>query len=506
MLNWMIYGMVYLGALLMVYNIYGFISYARYVRGLESWREKNAILYVPTVLLIFFLLGYVAVGVFGDPDLIVAGILFGGSIFVFIIYKLLSRITRRVVESERIEARLLAVEESNQTKNRFLAGISHEIRTPMNVIIGLGGIALKNPDLSDETRGQLEKIEQSGQHLMGIINSILDMNRIESGQLSMDSRPFRPSEVAGRVCAVAQALCDDKSLDFDAQIDGSISVCCLGDREMLAQVLMQLLDNAAKFTNSPGRVTFRAGAEPCNGGYTLRFTVSDTGIGMSEEFLQKGFGRFVREDASSTSNHGGVGIGLVIAKEKLSLMGGDWTVESKKGEGTTFTVTVPAKAVPEAARAEEPAAAAPAQQEAGDDSLEGRRILIVEDIPENAEIAADLLELEGAESEWAGNGKIGLEMFAASEPGYYDAILMDLRMPIMDGPESARRIRALDRPDAKTIPIIALTANAFDSDVKLALESGMDAHLSKPADSDLLYETLKKAIFRKEISTSDIAQ
>jgi CheY-like chemotaxis protein len=198
------------------------------------------------------------------------------------------------------------------------------------------------------------------------------------------------------------------------------------------------------------------------------------------------FDTFAQEDASSTKRHGGSGLGLAVAKQIIDLSGGTISVNSKKNVGSVFTVTLPLEpAAPEKTPDAPDSAGVP---------LAGRRVLIVEDIAENAEILADLLELEGVETEHAENGQIGLEMFSASPPGYYDAIMMDMRMPVMDGLEATRRIRALERADAKRIPIIAVTANAFESDIKASLDAGMNVHLAKPADSDMLYGTLRRQL------------
>ena len=240
-----------------------------------------------------------------------------------------------------------------------------------------------------------------------------------------------------------------------------------------------------KYTDAPGTITLSVGADgEQNGLRTLRFAVSDTGIGIDSAFLPKIFDVFAQEDESSTTRFGGTGVSLAVTKNIVELMGGTITVESEKNVGSTFTVTLHLCPAPAEAPAEAPE----------DGSLSGRHILVVEDLDENAEIVQDLLELEGAESERAENGQIALEMFERSAPGTYDAILMDLRMPVMDGLEATRRIRALPRADAKTIPIIALTANAFESDVRASMDAGMDAHLAKPTDTDCLYSTLKRLI------------
>ena len=485
MIRYLIYGMIYFGAALMIVNIYGFIQFARFVRGKTGWSDK--VLYIPIVLLILFFIGYVSIALFGHPDLIVAGILFGGSIFVFIIYRLLGSITRKVMENERLKSELRATEESNRAKTSFLSSISHEMRTPMNVILGLDNLALRNENLQDETRQQLEKIGLSAQHLMGLINNILDLNRIETGRLTIKNLEFSLKEAMLQVDAIISTLCEKKGLDYECVIPDEAAARYIGDETELTEVLISVLDNAVKYTEAPGSVRFELEILPEDSSrHMCRFTISDTGVGIDPEFLPKIFDAFSQEDSSSTNQFGGSGLSLAVTKKAVELLGGTITAESTKGKGTVFVISVPLLYVGEEKIVRE--------DEGGIETLEGRRILIVEDIPENAEIVADLLELEGVETEHAENGLIGVKMMEQSEPGYYDAILMDLRMPVMDGIEAAGKIRALSRPDAGTIPIIALTANAFESDVKASLNAGMNSHLAKPADAELLYDTLKQLI------------
>ena len=490
MLNYAIYIMIYLGALLMVFNIYGFIRFARFVKGLKMWGGRNAVLYVPIVLLVLFLVGYLMVGFFGSPSLTVAAILFGGSIFVFVMYWLLSGVTQRILSGEKLEAKLMAAEESDRAKTEFLANVSHEMRTPMNVILGLADLELKSPDLGDRTRQRLEKIGKSGKHLLGLINNVLDMNRMENGTMTLMPNEFCLEDSLGQVSAIIQTLCEEKGLEYTCgKIPPSAQGRYSADELQLKSVLISILENAVKYTDAGGSVGVQV---DCIGQQdhvrTLCFKVSDTGVGISEEFLPRIFDTFAKEDASFTDKYGGGGLSLARAKSVIELMGGTIGAESTKGKGSVFTVTVPMTVVSETCCCETPGLP---EEEV---SLAGRRVLIVEDVPENAEIVQDLLELEDVETEHAENGKVGLDMFAASPPGFYDAVLMDLRMPVMDGLESTRRIRALERPDAKTVPIIALTANAFAGDIQNALNSGMNEHLAKPADAELLYSTLRRHI------------
>lgn len=344
-----------------------------------------------------------------------------------------------------------------------------------------------------------------------MIDSALDLQRMENGEMMMGHEAFSFREALERVSAMTAPCCREKGLQYQA----SFAVCAardyIGDAIQLERALMCLLDNAIKYTDVPGSVTFRASCarveDKCA---QVRVTVSDTGIGIAPDFLPHIFDSFTREDSSFTSRIGGSGMGLSVAKGIVNRMGGSIEVQSEKGQGSTFTITLPFKA-PEICKqagtkrceeckfydheekkcgyadktpASEPASEAPV-------SLDGRRILIMEDMAENAEIVADLLELENAESERAENGQAAVEMFREAACGYYNAILMDLRMPVMDGLEAARQIRALDHSDARCIPIIALTANVTEEDVGNCRSAGMNAHLSKPVDADLLYETLK---------------
>ena len=527
MIQGLIIGLIILGSALMLFNIIGFISYARFVKGRDNWSKGSGVLYIPIVFLCLFLVGYLVVGIFGKPDLVMAGILFGGSIFVFIMWILLNRITKKIIESERIEAELKSAEESNRAKNAFLASISHEMRTPMNVILGLDELALKRTDLPGDTRMQLVKIGRSGRHLLALINNTLDMQNIESGKRKLKNEPFSLREVIDQIEAMVRTMCEEKGLRFYV-VQGPVSRDGLiGDDMLLKQVLMNVLDNAIKYTTAPGDVTLMMEqVSEDHESAVLRFVVKDTGIGISPEFLPKIFDLFTQEDATFTNRYGGSGMGLAVAKQEVELLKGNISAESEPGKGSAFTITVRFLFSGEtAAKAkqglteqevnrelEEKAEAAMDGSRDGvlqepentngktsgkipEISLAGCRILIVEDVDENAEIVKDLLELEGAFSEHAENGLIALSMIEHSSPGYYDAILMDLRMPVMDGINAAKSIRELEREDAKSIPIIALTANAFDVDIKNTEGAGMNAHLVKPIDSDLLYATLRKWIF-----------
>jgi CheY-like chemotaxis protein len=286
---------------------------------------------------------------------------------------------------------------------------------------------------------------------------------------------------------------------FFADVDGRVGSIIgqtdeyfIGDDLRLKQIIINILGNAVKFTDSPGTVSFTVEQmEYTDDERMLRFTMKDTGIGIDEAFIPKLFEPFSQEDATTTNRYGGSGLGMAITKRMVDLMGGSIAVESKKGIGSTFTVDVPLKQAHHVDVAEE-------EQSENAVSVAGLHVLIAEDVELNAEVLEDLLDMEDITSEWAENGKIAVKMFADSEPGHFDAILMDMRMPVMDGLTATRAIRALDREDAGTVPIIAMTANVFDEDVERSLQAGMNAHLSKPIEPDRLYETMAKLIAKRE--------
>ncbi|MBR2675959.1 MAG: response regulator [Solobacterium sp.] len=527
-------------------------------------------------------------------------------------------------QSQALSDALATAEEANKAKTVFLSNMSHEIRTPMNAIIGLDNIALNDPTISDTTRDYLEQIDASAEHLLNLINDILDMSRIESGRMILKNEEFSFPEFLKAINTIVSGQCNDKGLEYQCHIQNEVDDYYIGDNMKLRQVLINILGNAVKFTPEGGKIDFTVARKAqYDGMTTLCFQIADTGIGMSEEYLPHLFDAFSQENTASTSQYNSSGLGMAIAKNIIEMMNGTIEVESEKGKGTIFTVIVTlmdsdrkhneddsveihpgdmavliidddpiacehAKLVLEKAGISSETAESGKQAvemvklrkarmdpynlilvdwkmpemdgvettrqireivgnesaiiiltayrwddildhavEAGVDSfiakplfaspvldefkaaikrkgltnkgkpkadLTGRHILLAEDVKVNTEIMLMVLQMRQMTADAAENGKIAVELFAEHEPGYYDAILMDLRMPEMDGLEATRKIRAMDRPDAKNIPIIALTANAFDEDVQRSLQAGMNAHLSKPVQPNTLFETLENMI------------
>ncbi len=393
-----------------------------------------------------------------------------------------------VLEDEMEEYRR-KLEEASRAKTAFLSNMSHEIRTPMNAIIGLNSIALDDEGISQATREHLQKIGTSAHHLLGVINDILDISRIESGSMSLKNANFPFAQELEQVNAIVTAQCRDKGIKYTCSVKDGVADYYVGDDMKLRQILINILGNAVKFTPEGGSVSLAVEALAVDGEKCpLRFTVTDTGIGIRKEFLPRMFDAFTLEDESYTSKHGSTGLGLSITKSFVELMDGHIDVESEKGVGSKFIVTVTLQESPRNGDEHE---ASGAPQEKPRATLAGQMILLAEDVPVNAEIMTMVLSMREMKVECAENGRIAVEMFKAHEPGYYSAILMDVRMPEMDGLEATRVIRSMDREDAKSIPIIALTANAFDEDVQNSLQAGLNAHLSKPVEPDLLYATLE---------------
>ena len=528
-----------------------------------------------------------------------------------------------MAQQEALGDALRSAEQANKAKTAFLSNMSHEIRTPMNAIIGLDNIALNDPETPEKTKEYLVKIGTSAEHLLNLINDILDMSRIESGRMILKNEEFSFSKMLESINTMFSGQCLDKRQNYSCNIKGQVDDYYIGDNMKLRQILINILGNAVKFTPEGGDISLDIQrTAQFDDRSTLQFTITDTGIGMSEEFLPHIFDTFAQEDATATNKYGSSGLGLAITKNIIEMMNGTIRVESKKGEGTTFIVSVTltdsehkdtveeelsihpgemavliidddpvacehAKLVLEQAGIAAEVASSGAEgiemvklrhvrhepynlilvdwqmpdmdgvettrrireivgnesaiiiltaykwddileeaiaagvdsfiakplfaanvleefksasikkfssKEAEPVDLTGIRVLVAEDVDVNAEILQMILESREIESDIAVNGKKALELFESNPENYYAAILMDVRMPEMDGLEATRRIRALERSDSKDIPIIALTANAFDEDVQRSLQAGLNAHLTKPVQPDVLFETLESLV------------
>ena len=481
-----LYLMIYAGSALMAYNIYGYMCFSRDVRRHGNGDREQRLLYLPIWLLVMFFIGYLVVGFFGKPDLVMAGILFGGSIFVFVMLLLIRRIFSRIRENEQLEVKLSAAEEASKAKTFFLSNMSHDIRTPLNAIIGYTSLAKREGVTREEQGEYIDKIEMASRQLLDIVNDVLDMSRIESGKFSLEPARVNLEDCVREVCSLVRVQLEAKKIEFS--VTGGVShpwVMC--DRVMLDRALMNLLCNAGKFTGENGRVSLQLkelGADEGTGRYEIR--VRDTGIGMSPEFAERLFVPFEREHTSTVSRTQGTGLGLAITKNIVDLMGGTIAVQTEKGKGTEFTITVSFPLT----RPEETARSGDGEEV----SFEGMRALLVEDNMINMEIAQMLLSQEGFLIETAEDGKTAVEMTAASSPGYYDVILMDIQMPVMDGYTATREIRGLPDKRLAGIPIVAMTANAFQEDIRKAEEAGMNGHIAKPLDIPDMNATLKRVL------------
>lgn len=390
-----------------------------------------------------------------------------------------------------LEKALEQAEEANHAKSDFLASMSHDIRTPMNAIMGMTSLALAYLDDRTRVEDYLRKISVSSKHLLSLINDILDMSQIEQSKIQLNHARVIIPELVEQLKTIMEPQAKNAGIAFRIQIGRLVHPCFMGDALRMNQVLINLLGNVFKFTAEGGNVDFCVEEIPAQqkGMVRYQFMVKDTGIGMTEEFKKHLFEPFIRD--SKMARVEGTGLGLSITKGLVELMKGTIRVKSRIGEGTTFWIEL------EGEITEEPKEAAvhvSAGVETEDAVLQGLKMLVVEDNAINSEILCELLQMEGAQSTVRENGYLGVKEFQNTDPGTYDVILMDIQMPVLNGLEAARAIRKMNRPDAATIPIIAMTANAFAEDVRASLESGMNAHVAKPIDIRTLCDAVKRCL------------
>ena len=407
-------------------------------------------------------------------------------ISLFIMFNIYNLMMKR---EKNMEVQKVQAEQSNKAKSTFLSNMSHDIRTPMNAIIGYTNLIKKESGLPPKTREYLDKIEASNNHLLALINDILDMSRIESGKMELDPQKANLVKALGEVRDLFATQMETKGLKFAVNIEHVMNKTVMCDTPRLNRVLLNLISNAFKFTPEGGSVTVtlrQTGGNEKKGSYELR--VKDTGMGMTPEFAKKVFAAYERD--RTVSNIQGTGLGMSITKSIVELMGGTIDVETELGKGTEFIVRVDFPIVDE-----------PEEVETADTADDNREIdfskiklLLVEDNEVNREIASLILTEFGFGLDTAENGKVAYEKIAASKPGDFDCVLMDVQMPVMNGYEATKKIRELKNPKLAQIPIIAMTANAFTEDIQAAKEAGMNSHIAKPLDIQKMIETLTEVL------------
>lgn len=397
---------------------------------------------------------------------------------------------RRAEESrEVLKASLRAAEQANSAKTEFLARMSHDIRTPLNAIIGYIEMSMEETSLGDKVRAQLTKADTSSKFLLSLINDILNMSRIESGKLALKEDSFSISGFMGSIVSIASSQCAAKNIQFTSSISPGAHEAFRGDQLKLQQILINIVGNAVKFTPEDGKIDLSVEEFPRGDSALVRFTVEDTGCGISRNFLPHIFEPFTQDSRVLNNEIKGTGLGLAICKSLVSMMGGTISAESEPGNGAKFIVEVPL-GISDGKAA--PVDASDVLIPAGHD-FGGKPILLAEDNELNVEIARHVLEKVNFAVDVAANGKDACDIFAASPEGHYCAILMDVRMPVMNGIEATEIIRRMDRSD-RMLPIIAMSANAFEDDVRNALNGGMNAYTIKPIDVPQLYATLYRFV------------
>ena len=468
--------------ILMIANIYNAYSIL-----LSLWRihkeknpEKRKILWQPVFYIVPFFIGIFLQCFFNT-------IPWANAALTITILLIFINNQQRLLQKKTQDA-----EAAVRAKSEFLSHMSHDIRTPINGMMGMLDIAqahLNNPEKMDLC---LSKMRGAADQLLSLINDVLDMSKIETGSIQLVEEPFDMIRLLNGTLAVQEIIASEKSLTIEQDIEGAIEhPCVCGSPNYVRSILVNIISNAIKYTNPGGDIFVSARELSCDGEYVeFEFIVSDTGIGMSEEFAEHIFEPFTQEHAENRSSYQGTGLGMSIVKNLINKMKGTITLETKQGEGSTFTITLPVKL--DMVCFEE------TETEEEETSIEGMKILLVEDNDLNLEVAQYILEDAGAEIIVARNGLESVELFEQSESDSFDVILMDVMMPVMDGLTATKKIRKLKRKDARTVPIIAMTANVFNEDIIAAKEAGMNEHIAKPLDFDKLIHTLAKYFLKMD--------
>lgn len=384
---------------------------------------------------------------------------------------------------DELRKALKIAEEASETRNLFLANISHDMRTPLNGVTGFADLAMDCAGLPDDAKKYLEKIKESGELLLRLVNDTLDLSRLKSPRMALSETDIDFEKMIGDITDTIRPEMDSKNITFRVERDARFGMV-RADRYRVSQMLLNLLSNAQKFTPAGGHIELiiekkEHEINDVNCGIIVR----DSGTGMSEDFIPKAFDVFSQEHVHGDDRKGGTGLGLSIVKQIVTLMRGRIQIKSDPGSGTEVRIELPLS------QAEDVKDKAPATAK-NEGRLSGKKVLLCEDHPVNTQLAKLMLSAVGIETTAVADGSLGVSVFLRSRVGEYDAILMDISMPVMDGLTATRKIRSLDRKDANTVPIIAMTANAYDEDVQKSARAGMDAHISKPVDRGTLYRTL----------------
>jgi signal transduction histidine kinase/ActR/RegA family two-component response regulator len=403
------------------------------------------------------------------------------------------RMQEELKQNEELRIALEVSEKAGKAKMDFMSRMSHDLRTPMNVIMGLTAATLDEADHPETVRENMAHIRSASDYMLGLINDILDMYKTEKDAVVLKPEPYSYKEFLMEMITLFQAQCTEKNIVLDIK-KPSMNPVVMTDKQRLKQIFFNIISNAVTYTPPGGKITIGAydvRFDDDKNGISAVYRVADNGIGMSEEFKEHVFEPFVQEDNGVSPELKGSGLGLCIARRLLEQMGGTIQIESQKGKGTTVSVKMSFE-LADKSRINIAEAGEPHGQSHAEHPLAGKNVLLAEDHPLNAQVARKLLEKKKINVIHAENGKVAVELFAASPAGGFDAVLMDIRMPRMSGLEAASAIRSMDRSDAATIPIIAISANAYPKDIQESLQAGMNAHLAKPVKPEELYETLEK--------------
>ncbi len=407
-----------------------------------------------------------------------------------------SDITHTVQEqgkmNQQLKDALAEAKRANAAKSEFLSRMSHDMRTPMNGIMGLTRLAMELPHATLEMAEYLHGIKSSSRYLMSLINDVLDMSKIESNKLMLMPQTFKAQELVDDITLAIRNMAKEKHIALNLQLVKTDLGYISADRVRLQQIFVNILSNAIKFSHEWGEIDWMIQRLSAEGDILhTKITIRDNGIGMSKEFLPKLFDPFEQEHIDVGTEYVGTGLGMPIVQQLVHAMGGTIEVSSEQGVGTQVVIYMDFKQVPDPTAVQEPS-------KLDWSGMQGKHVLICEDHPINMQISCKMLEKQGVVVAQARNGQEGLVRFEESAPYAFDAVLMDIRMPVMDGIETTRAIRSLNRPDAQTVPIVAMTANAYESDRQQALQAGMNAHLAKPIEPELLYKTLASFWFPGE--------